>query len=177
MNQDQAYRFSPYTGQPLTPIGKGHYKDPSNNQDIYLNPAPTAAAIIADAAGQVMLVQRKREPGKDMWDLPGGFVDLGETLEQAIKRELKEELGVEISSLTYLGSATNNYEYQGINYPIVDTAWVVTLADALNEFEVGDDVAAFKWVAYHNVNYDEIWTSSIKKLLKAYFEHQQQSTT
>ena len=48
---------------------------------------------------KVLLIQRKKEPFKDMWALPGGFVDEGEDLETAAKRELVEETGVVVQSM------------------------------------------------------------------------------
>jgi len=51
-------------------------------------------AFIRDAAGRLLLVQRRREPEAGHWGLPGGKVDFGETVEAAVLRELEEELGV-----------------------------------------------------------------------------------
>lgn len=45
-------------------------------------------------AGKVLLVQRKKEPNKGRWAIPGGAVKLGETLRQAVKREIREETGL-----------------------------------------------------------------------------------
>lgn len=53
---------------------------------------------------ELLLIQRKNEPYMNCWALPGGFLDMGETLEQAAERELKEETGLEINSLRQLGA-------------------------------------------------------------------------
>jgi ADP-ribose pyrophosphatase YjhB (NUDIX family) len=58
--------------------------------------APCAAAIIADDAGRVLLSRRAREPYAGMWEVPGGFVELGEHPAEAARREAREELGLDI---------------------------------------------------------------------------------
>lgn len=49
--------------------------------------------------GEVLLVRRGQEPAKDSWSLPGGLVELGETVEAAIQRELMEETGIRVCLL------------------------------------------------------------------------------
>lgn len=60
-----------------------------------------SAAIFRD--GQVLLIQRARAPAKDLWTLPGGRVEVGETLVEAITREIREETGLEIVPLGLAG--------------------------------------------------------------------------
>ena len=50
----------------------------------------------------VLLVRRRNEPSKDMWGLPGGMVELGERVEDAIVREVEEETGIRVKSLRLL---------------------------------------------------------------------------
>ena len=57
-----------------------------------------------------------------MLDLPGGFVDENERLEEALQREVKEELGISIDNWKYLTSQANRYLYKGIAYPTCDGA-------------------------------------------------------
>jgi ADP-ribose pyrophosphatase YjhB (NUDIX family) len=62
----------------------------------YYNPKPVAGAIPVDASGRVILLRRGFDPGQGLWTFPGGFVDLGESVEEAARREAAEELGIAI---------------------------------------------------------------------------------
>lgn len=65
------------------------------NEVFYENPLPVASVILANKNREILLVKRAREPFKDMWCLPIGFAEIGEGIEDAALRELKEEAGVE----------------------------------------------------------------------------------
>lgn len=60
----------------------------------YRNPLPVAAAVLLDEQRRALLVRRKHEPHAGMWCLPGGFAELGETIDEAALRELREETGI-----------------------------------------------------------------------------------
>jgi ADP-ribose pyrophosphatase YjhB (NUDIX family) len=62
----------------------------------YYNPKPVAAAIPTTADGRIVLLRRGFEPGKGLWTFPGGFVDLGESVEDAARRETREELEIDV---------------------------------------------------------------------------------
>jgi ADP-ribose pyrophosphatase YjhB (NUDIX family) len=61
----------------------------------YENPLPAAAVILVNQKREILLVKREREPSKGMWCLPIGFAEIGESIEDAALRELKEEAGVD----------------------------------------------------------------------------------
>jgi ADP-ribose pyrophosphatase YjhB (NUDIX family) len=63
----------------------------------FFNPKPVAAAIPRDGDGRIWLLRRAFDPGGGLWTFPGGFVDLGESVEDAARRETMEELEMEIS--------------------------------------------------------------------------------
>ena len=65
----------------------------------YPRPAVTVDAILISKQNSVLLIERGREPFKGRWALPGGFVDMDESLETACQRELEEETGIRISEL------------------------------------------------------------------------------
>jgi 8-oxo-dGTP diphosphatase len=57
-------------------------------------PIPCVGAVLADAAGRLLLVRRANDPGRGLWSLPGGRVEPGETDQQAVVREVAEETGL-----------------------------------------------------------------------------------
>jgi NAD+ diphosphatase len=86
----------------------------------HINPALGVGGIVQDASGQIILLRRANDPGKGMLGLPGGFVDADETAEAALHRELREEIGLEVSRFEYLGSWPNRYPFRGVTYDVVD---------------------------------------------------------
>ncbi len=62
----------------------------------FYNPKPVAAAIPIDDLGNVILLRRGFDPGRGRWTFPGGFVDLGESIQTAARRETEEELRIAI---------------------------------------------------------------------------------
>lgn len=87
---------------------------------IYFHNTAAAAGVILEYGEQVVLIRRNREPAKGKLDLPGGFVDPDETAEDAVRREVNEELGIDLGELKYLGSYPNTYEYEGVAYKTCD---------------------------------------------------------
>jgi ADP-ribose pyrophosphatase YjhB (NUDIX family) len=69
----------------------------------YYNPKPVAAAIPVTSTGEVILLKRGFEPGKDLWTFPGGFVDLGESVEEAARREVREEIEADVELRELVG--------------------------------------------------------------------------
>jgi ADP-ribose pyrophosphatase YjhB (NUDIX family) len=69
----------------------------------YYNPKPVACAIPIDDDGNVILLRRGFDPGRGLWTFPGGFVDLGESVEEAVHRETDEELRIPIEIKELVG--------------------------------------------------------------------------
>ena len=92
---------------------------PSCGFQFYQNTA-AAVAVLLELGDRYVIMKREREPGKGLLDLPGGFVDPDESAEEACRREIREEIGVEITDLSYQTSRGNTYPYKGITYKTCD---------------------------------------------------------
>lgn len=136
---------------------------------LYLNIA-AAVAVIIECQGKILLGVRRYEPKKGMLDLPGGFVDPAETAEQAVCRELKEELAIELcDELRYLFSFPNKYLYRGIEYDTLDLIYLVRLHE-FPQFTAGDDLAEALWVDRNALDYQKIGFDSLRQALQRYLE-------
>jgi 8-oxo-dGTP diphosphatase len=72
------------------------------------NPKPVACAIPRDDEGRVVLLRRAFDPGAGLWTFPGGFVDLGESVEDAARREVREELEIDVELGGLVGVYSRN---------------------------------------------------------------------
>jgi len=135
----------------------------------FINASAAVAALLTDESERLMLVTRGVEPNYGKLDLPGGFIDHMETAEDAVARELSEELGLQVKKMEYLGSAPNEYVSSGLTVFTLDMAFKVT-AKSLKNLKPMDDILAFKFYAEEDIDYDEIPAPSIKQFVKEYFE-------
>lgn len=113
----------------------------------YLNSAAAVAGYVLDDQGRLLLGRRARDPGKGMLGPPGGFLDFGETAEDAVRREIREETGLAVRIQAYLGSFPNRYLYRDILYPTLDIFFlcrVETFASAAALEEV-DSLVILPW--------------------------------
>lgn len=109
------------------------------------NVAVAVVGVIA-CGEEVLLTRRAHDPAAGTFDLPGGFVDAGESLEAALCRELAEELGLEVAADAprYLFSTANRYPFAGIVYRTSDV-WFGLRLDERPELRCADDVAEAHW--------------------------------
>jgi ADP-ribose pyrophosphatase YjhB (NUDIX family) len=96
-------RFCPRCGREAHVDYPRRLTCPHCGYDAFFNPAPVVSVVLEAADGGVVLARRGMEPGKGRWSTPGGYVDLGESVEDAAHREIREELDVEIELLRLVG--------------------------------------------------------------------------
>ncbi len=128
------------------------------------------AVIICD--GKILLEKRKNEPGKGKWSIPGGLVELGESVEETVAREVKEETGLDVEKPEYIDIVDNiTRDSSGeIKYHFVILDYFVKLKGG--KLTVGSDAGELRWVSLSDVEkYDltktfrEFFKRNCKKLL------------
>lgn len=130
--------------------------------EYFHNTAAAAGAIIRQQ-DKILLITRKREPGKGKLDLPGGFVDPGESAEQAVRREVREEIGITLPGITYFKSYANIYHYRGIVYHTCDI-YFLSEPDTLSTPVCSQEVAEVTWFSLQQIDPAELAFASTKQL-------------
>ena len=113
-------------------------------------PVVGVGAIILDG-DQILLEKRKNAPSKGKWTVPGGLVDLGESMEQAVIREVKEETSLEVYDprLVDVVNYISLDEKGAVMYHYVIVDYLVTVKDG--KLKAASDADALKWVPFSEV--------------------------
>ncbi len=139
------FRFCPSCGgKRLSPSGEKDFACQHCGFHFFINCAAAAMALILNPAGELLVTTRKYEPGKGSLDLPGGFAEPFEGIEQTLIREIKEELNLTVTELTYFCSCFNTYPYKTVIYPVTDMAFFCRVDD-FTPLIPGDDVEAVQF--------------------------------
>jgi 8-oxo-dGTP diphosphatase len=108
-------------------------------------PVVAIGAIVIDK-GSILLVKRNTEPARGQWSLPGGRVELGETLREALVREVREETGIDVDIDGLIGTAEwvvrDDDGEIAFHYVILDYVCTARSTDV----NAGDDAADVRWV-------------------------------
>jgi ADP-ribose pyrophosphatase YjhB (NUDIX family) len=122
-------------------------------------------AVIAHE-GKIVLVKRGNEPSKGKWSIPGGLVELGESLEQAVIREVKEEtcLDVENPSLIDVVDNVDLDEKSKVKYHYVIIDYLVHVKNGT--VQAASDAAELRWVPFDEVEKYDLTTS-----FRLFFRH------
>lgn len=130
------FNFCPICGSKNVQSKKNKWTCPDCNLDLYNNVASAVGVIIIDNYNNVLFELRAKEPRKGYACLPGGFVNQDESVEDAIVRECREEIGVEVDNVKFLCSYPNTYPYRNFVYKTCDCFFIAYLPE---QYKTMDD--------------------------------------
>lgn len=168
----EVFRFCPRCGEPLPAGKRGNSIECAACGLLYfLNAVVAAGAIIVDDGGRALFLRRAKEPGKGKLGLPGGFADIGETAEENLRREVREEINIELTSLEFLCSSPNPYEYRGVTYPVLDLFFTAR-PTSLDTFAVREESESCCWLAPEEIRLADIAFPSVRAAVSCWLERQ-----
>ena len=150
----EGVRFCPRCGAEAHVAFPRSITCPQCGYGAYYNPKPVACAIPREDDGRVWLLRRAFEPGAGRWTFPGGFVDLGESVEDAARRETREELEIDVE----LGELVGVY-----SRPDDRIVLVVYAARALGVPRTTEEATEVRAYAPGEVPWDELafWSTEL----------------
>lgn len=139
-------KFCSACGSPVTKNSDTKFTCASCGREHYVNAKACVAALLYTDDNHILLAVRGDEPHKGMLDTLGGFVDPGETFEEALYRELEEETGItkdDVENVHYIGSTAEVYPWQGTDEQLTGAYFAATLKSGVTPTPK-DDVAEIK---------------------------------
>ena len=137
---------------------------------IYFHNTAAAVAGIIEIDGGVLLTVRAQNPGRGLFDLPGGFADYNESIETALQREIHEELGIDVELRAYLGSFPNTYVFRRVEYFTSDAVFVCSAAVSIQAISCSPEIERCEVVAADNLPFDGFAFPSAAAALRKYCE-------
>ncbi|MEX0331304.1 MAG: NUDIX domain-containing protein [Puniceicoccaceae bacterium] len=129
----------------------------------FFNPTIGLAGFIENERGEILLIERGKEPAKGKLAPPGGFADINESAEQSLSREVFEETGLQVVDWTYLCSAVNNYAYASVTYPVLDFFYTAQVSDNQDLNLCPEETVGAKWFNKHSIQSEELAFPSMRE--------------
>lgn len=130
--------------------------------------------LVLNERDELLVCRRAKEPAKGTLDLPGGFIDMTETGEEGVAREVREETGMKVAKAEYLFSLPNIYIYSGFPVHTLDMFFRCTVEDTLH-FKAMDDAADLFFLPLKDIRTEEFGLGSIRKGVGIFLEDMQKN--
>jgi len=159
-------KFCPRCGSAhFLATGSRSFKCEDCSFNYYVNASAAVAVLLFNEYGELLFTRRAIEPHLGKLDLPGGFIDPMETAEKAAIREIQEELGISIHSLSYFCSFPNEYIFSGYSVYTLDLAFLAQ-TNNMHQMTAMDDISSFEFYKPQDVNLEELPSISMKNIIK-----------
>lgn len=133
----------------------------------YFNPSSATVALILNENNELLVCRRAKDPAKGTLDLPGGFIDIGETGEEGVAREVLEETGLEVQEAVYQITLPNIYVYSGFPVHTLDMFYLCKVKDT-RHISAMDDAADAFFMPLADINPEDFGLGSIRKGLRIF---------
>lgn len=141
---EKAFRYCPWCATPNRKRGEVPFRCQACGFAFFFGPVAAVGGLIVNDAGELLLVRRAKNPGLGKWGLPGGFVDRGEPIEDALRREITEETNLAVTSTRLLTTLPNRYEFAGLIADVIDLFYVCEVESTSVQLMDGE-LDAFQW--------------------------------
>ena len=131
----------------------------------YFNSSSSTIALIINEDKELLVATRAHDPAKGTLDLPGGFVDMNETGEKAVIREVKEETNLDVKEAKYLFSIPNTYVYSGFEVHTLDLVYLCEV-DNTDKMKAEDDVSNLQFIKISELNPGLFGLISVKEVIR-----------
>ncbi len=164
------FQFCPKCGSSNHKFENHHRFECLNCGFVYYHNCAAAVMVIMRRDNKVLFTLRNNEPKKGKLDFPGGFVDPKESAQFAAKRELKEELDIDIEmeDLELLDTEPNDYKFRDILYRTLDIIFEIELKDDQKINLEKSEIQEAKWLSKDEIDMEEIGFDSMKAVVKKY---------
>lgn len=135
----------------------------------YFNSSAATVAFILNNKNELLVCRRGKEPAKGTLDLSGGFIDMYETGEEGVAREVLEETGLCVEQAVYQFSLPNTYLYSGFLVHTLDLFFLCKVKDT-REIKAMDDVADSFWLPLNQVNPEEFGLDSVREGVRRFLK-------
>lgn len=142
----------------------------------YFNSSAATVALILNERNELLVCRRAKDPAKGTLDLPGGFIDMYETAEEGVTREVLEETGLVVKEAIYQFSLPNTYVYSGFEVHTLDMFFLCQVAHT-NHIEAYDDVTDSFFLPLSEIHADDFGLASIRKGLEMFVATKEKTRT
>jgi ADP-ribose pyrophosphatase YjhB (NUDIX family) len=142
VNGLSSWRYCPRCATEVAP-DEGCVECPECDFVHYAHSSPAVSALVVDDAGRVLLGRRAHEPDAGLWDLLGGFLEVGEHPLDGLRRELLEETSLEVEPGAFLGAYIDTYGEGPQVVNVLNLVWEARIVSG--EPSPADDVSELRW--------------------------------
>ncbi len=165
------FRFCPVCGKEKPCIDSEKQRTcQACGQTWFINPGTAVGVFLERDNGAFLLLRRAHDPKKGLLALPGGFVDIGESAEEALRREIFEETDIECDDFDFVCSTPNCYEYRSVTYATTDLFFRAHLP-AGAEPSINEESTDFLWVTPDAFDPALLAFDSVKAAYPCYLDH------